>query len=229
MRAVRDFPTPEKYQEFVKQYFRCIAGVDRSVGDRSRRRSRTRSGADNTVLIYTSDNGFFLGERGLNHKWLMYEESIRVPLIVHDPRVRKAHAARARRNGAEHRHRPDDSGFRGRRDAEGDGRHEPRSRSLGSEKLEWRSHFFYDHHFFVSTNPNNHIPRTEGVRTERWKYITYTDHPEFVELFDLKNDPFEEKNLAGDEKHKEQLAEMKALYEKEVKRLPPAHPGREKK
>jgi arylsulfatase A-like enzyme len=89
----------------------------------------------------------------------------------------------------------------------------------------WRTHFFYEHHYFHSKNADNHIPRTEGVRTDRWKYITYTDHPEYVELFDLKNDPLEEKNLATDAKHKDQLAEMKALYEKDVKRLPPAIPG----
>ena len=46
---------------------------------------------------------------------------------------------------------------------------------VAGKKPEWRSHFFYDHHYFASTNPNNHIPRTEGVRTERWKYVTYTD------------------------------------------------------
>jgi arylsulfatase A-like enzyme len=224
VRAIRDFPTPEKYQEFVKQYFRCIAGVDRSVGIITKALADKKR-ADSTVLIYTSDNGFFLGERGFNHKWLMYEESIRVPIIIHDPRVRKALRGTTRDQMVLNIDiAPTILNFAGVAvPKEMDGMSlDP---LLGSEKVKWRAHFFYDHHYFVSTNPNNHIPRTEGVRTERWKYITYTDHPEFVELFDLKNDPFEEKNLAGDPKHKEQLAEMKALYEREVKRLPPAIPG----
>ena len=96
---------------------------------------------------------------------------------------------------------------------------------VAGTRPQWRTHFFYEHHYFHSRDPKNTIPRTEGVRTERWAYITYTDHPEYVELFDLKNDPLEEYNLAGDEKHKEALAEMRALYAKEVKRLPPAIPG----
>ena len=88
VRAVRDFPTPTQYQEFVKQYLRCIAGVDRSVGAITKKLADNKRDA-NAVLIYTSDNGFFLGERGWNHKWLMYEESIRVPLIISDPRLPK--------------------------------------------------------------------------------------------------------------------------------------------
>ena len=87
-RAVRDFPTPEKYQEYVKNYLRCIASVDRSVGEILKALA-DKQVADDTLTVFSSDNGYFLGERGLIHKWLMYEESIRVPLIVHYPRLAK--------------------------------------------------------------------------------------------------------------------------------------------
>src|SRR5262249_50646765 len=82
----RDCPTPEKYQEFVKQYLRCVVGVDRSVGaivaDLDKRQL-----TDNTLILYTSDHGMFLGEHGLVGKWLMHEESIRVPFIVRYPKL----------------------------------------------------------------------------------------------------------------------------------------------
>jgi arylsulfatase A-like enzyme len=224
VRAVRDFPTPDKYQEFVKQYLRCIAGVDRSVGTILKTLADKKRDS-NTVLIYTSDNGFFLGERGWNHKWLMYEESIRVPLIICDPRLPKENRGVKRDEMVLNIDLAptilDYAGVAIPKEMDG----MSLKPLVAGEKPKWRTHFFYEHHFFNTYDPKNTIPRTEGVRTERWKYITYTDHPEYVELFDLKTDPLEEHNLAGDAKHKERLAEMKALYEKEVKRLPPAIPG----
>lgn len=224
VRAVRDFPTKEKYQEFVKEYFRCIAGVDRSVGIITKMLADKKR-ADNTVLIYTSDNGFFLGERGWNHKWLMHEESIRVPLIMSDPRQPKPlRGAKCDKLAQNIDIAPTILTFAGIAiPKEMDGT--SLKPLVEGKKPEWRTHFFYEHHYFHSKNPDNTIPRTEGVRTEQWKYITYTDHPEFVEFYDVKNDPLEEYNLASDAKYKEQLTEVKALYEKDVKRLPPAIPG----
>ena len=80
------FATPTAYQEAVKGYYRLITGIDRVVG-RIRSELAARGLADNTVIVYMSDNGYFLGERGLADKWYMYEESIRVPLIIYDPRL----------------------------------------------------------------------------------------------------------------------------------------------
>jgi arylsulfatase A-like enzyme len=224
VRAVRDFPTPEKYQEFVKQYLRCIAGVDRSVGTITKTLAAQKRDA-NTVLLYTSDNGFFLGERGWNHKWLMHEESIRVPLIICDPRLPKDKRGAKRDDLVLNIDLAptilDYAGVAIPKEMDGTSLR-PLVEGKGGE---WRKHFFYEHHYFHSRDPKNTIPRTEGVRTERWKYITYTDHPDYVELYDLKDDPLEERNLATDAQHKDALAEMKALYAKEVKRLPPAIPG----
>ena len=80
------FDTPEKYQEMVKGYYRMISGIDMVAG--RIRDELARLGLDgDTVIVYTSDNGYFLGERGYADKWLMYEPSIRVPLVVFDPRA----------------------------------------------------------------------------------------------------------------------------------------------
>jgi arylsulfatase A-like enzyme len=80
------FDTPQKYQEMVKGYYRMISGIDLVLG--RIRNELARLGLDgNTVIVFTSDNGYFLGERGYADKWLMYEPSIRVPLVVFDPRA----------------------------------------------------------------------------------------------------------------------------------------------
>ncbi|MGC9328068.1 MAG: sulfatase family protein, partial [Candidatus Hinthialibacter sp.] len=85
-RWTRRFSTPELYQHSVKNYYRLITGVDAIVG-KIRAQLESLNLADNTVIIYTSDQGFFLGEHGLAGKWLMHEESIRAPLIIYDPRL----------------------------------------------------------------------------------------------------------------------------------------------
>ncbi|TVP83004.1 MAG: hypothetical protein EA353_00045, partial [Puniceicoccaceae bacterium] len=78
--------TPEKYQTNMRAYFRMISGIDNAIG-RIIDTLRDEGLADNTVIIVTGDNGFYLGERGLSGKWSHFEESLRVPLIVYDPRL----------------------------------------------------------------------------------------------------------------------------------------------
>ena len=70
----------------VKGYYRLVHGVDIVLGRVLDELNRLKLD-DNTVIIYSSDNGFFLGERGMAGKWLLHEESIRVPLMIYDPRM----------------------------------------------------------------------------------------------------------------------------------------------
>ena len=186
------FSTPELYQTSVKNYYRLITGVDRAVGQAMA--ALERAGLDdNTVVIYTSDNGFYLAEHGLAGKWFMHEESIRVPFIVRDPRLPRARAGSRvsemtlnidlaptmlARGGAEI-----PASMQGRDVS-------PLLRGDGSG---WRRDWFYEHRF----RHNGWIPATEGVRTDRWKYTRYIDeNPAFEELFDLRQDPREKSNLA---------------------------------
>ncbi|MEZ5352596.1 MAG: sulfatase-like hydrolase/transferase [Bryobacteraceae bacterium] len=83
--AVR-FGTPELFQTSVRNYYRLISEVDTVVG-RIREQLRRIGAEDNTVIAFSGDNGFYLGEHGLAGKWLMHEESIRVPMILYDPRL----------------------------------------------------------------------------------------------------------------------------------------------
>ncbi|MSR56317.1 MAG: DUF4976 domain-containing protein [Planctomycetaceae bacterium] len=217
-RAIKAHPTPEAYQEFVKQYLRLVAGVDRSVGKIRDALDELRL-ADNTVITFSSDNGFFLGEHGLSHKWLMHEESIRIPLIVRDPRLP---AARRGQTNDELVLNIDVAptllDLAGARIPDSvDGR--SLVSLLSGEPVKWRTDFFYEHHFHNAGT----IPRTEGVRTRDWKYITYFDvNPAYEELYDLKHDPHEKRNLVNDPAQRERLDRLRRRYQEYVSQLGPA-------
>jgi arylsulfatase A-like enzyme len=207
------FDTPQKYQEMVKGYYRMISGIDMVLG--RIRDELARLGLDqSTVIVYTSDNGYFLGERGYADKWLMYDLSIRVPLVVYDPRAPGGSRGLVKRDlvlnidlGPTFM---DLAGVPIPSQAQG--------RSLrpllGRGALAWRSEIFCEE---LWDHPE--IPRSECVRTERWKYIQYPAHPEFVELFDLANDPDEKTNLAGDPGQARVLAELRERCGRTIQRL----------
>jgi len=207
------FDTPDKYQAMVKGYYRMISGVDMVLG--RVRDELARLGLDgNTVIVYTSDNGYFLGERGYADKWLMYEPSIRVPLVVYDPRAPRRSRGLVKRDlvlnvdlGPTFM---DLAGLPVPPQVQG--------RSLrpllGRRTPSWRTEIFCEE---LWDNPD--IPRSECVRTERWKYVQYPAHPEYVELFDLANDPDEKRNLAEDPGHARVLAELRERCSRTIKEL----------
>ena len=93
-RWFRRFDTPEKYQRMIKAMYRLITGVDIQIG-RILDELRKRGVEDNTIIIFTSDNGLITGEHGITGIWLMYEPSIRLPLIIYDPRRPEASRGKA--------------------------------------------------------------------------------------------------------------------------------------
>lgn len=204
--AIR-FWGPDRYQESVKGYYRLISGIDRVVG-RIMRKLAEKQLADNTILLYTADNGFYLGEYGLAGKWLPHEVSLRVPLIVYDPRARASLQGNRRTelvlNIDVAPTLLDLAGIEVPPIMQG--------RSLlpllQAEHLAWRQEFFYEHLF---RHPL--IPPTEAVRTERWKYIRYVESdPLYEELYDLRTDALEEHNLASNPSHADTLNEMRGKW-----------------
>ena len=86
----------------------------------------------------------------------------------------------------------------------------------GATPARWRTEWFYEHHF----GAGGWIPPTEGIRTERWKYTVYPEEqPAFEELYDLKNDPLEERNLAREAAHAAVLGQLRARRETWIQSL----------
>ena len=199
------FANPELYQKSVKDYYRLVAGVDDVLGRLVA--ALEKSGLlDNTVIVFTSDNGFYLGEHGLAGKWYMHEESIRLPLIVTDFRLpKKDQGRRVDEIVLSTDIAPTLLSLAGIDPPEA-----MQGRSLvpllhGEHPDDWRTDFLYEHRFV-----HRRIPMTEGVRTTRWKYTRYTSvEPVYEELFDLASDPREQRNLATDAEHQQQLRQMR--------------------
>lgn len=202
--AVR-FWGPQRYQESVKGYYRLISGVDASVKKIVETLKRQQL-LDNTIIIFTGDNGFFLGEHGLAGKWLPHEVSIRVPLFIYDPRRPPSRRSELVLNIDLAPTMLELAGLSPPKSMQG--------RSLvplmKNERLPWRNEFFYEHHY-----EHPRIPPTEAVRTAAFKYIRYLkSKPLYEELYDLANDPEEKENLADLVKFRLQLQEMRARWER---------------
>jgi arylsulfatase A-like enzyme len=196
------FSTPEKFQESVKSYYRLIYGVDVVIG-RIRELLRQLGFDDNTVLILIGDNGFFLGEYALAGKWFPYEESIRVPLVVFDPRAGKKLRGRILSQMALNVDiAPTILELAGVKTPE-----QMQGCSLvpllKGKKPKWRTEFFYEHPFEHKT-----IAKSVGLRTQDYMHIRYTDY-NYEELYDLKHDPAEKTNLAKNEKYGKTLESLR--------------------
>lgn len=199
-RWFRRFDSPEKYQSMMKGMYRLISGVDVQVG-RIVDELEVLGVSDNTIIVFTSDNGLITGEHGLTGIWLMYEPSIRLPLVIYDPRQPKERRGRVVPQLALNVDYAPTLLDMANVEIPGP----MQGRSLvplfnGEAVADWPSDFFYEHFYrpsHLKTNKNN-IPRSEGLRTKRWKYVHYFDEqPPFEQLFDLSNDPHEGTNLAA--------------------------------
>jgi arylsulfatase A-like enzyme len=205
------YDTPEKYQANLRAYFRMITGIDRAVA-RVLAALEAAGLADNTIVVYTADNGYYLGDRGFQGKWSHYEESLRVPLVIHDPRV----PAAARGRTVERMALNVDlaATFLDWAGVKAPAAYEGRSLAgfvAGRAPAEWRTHFFAEHLDLAPTLT------WEGVRGERYVYARYFDQsPAFEFLHDLKTDPDQLANLAGDPAHAAALAAMRALCDREM-------------
>jgi arylsulfatase A-like enzyme len=202
-----------EHNRLLGQYYRLIEGIDHCVGEI--RRELERSGLlENTVIVFTSDNGRLVGEHGFWGKWLIHEESIRVPLIICDPRLPAAMRGRVSTALALNIDlaptllelagvRVPDS-MQGRSLL-------PLLRDPGAP---WRDDFFYEHLYRNSPDPPARIEPCEGVRTRDWKYIVWVDQTGAAreELYDLRKDPLEMRNLAADPSARGRLGDLRRRH-----------------
>lgn len=195
------YDTPEKHQKMVKGYYRMISTVD-SVLSRIRISLEEEDIADNTVIIFMGDNGYFLGERGYAGKWLLHEHSIRVPLMIFDPRQpeenrKKIHSQMVTNldvsatilslAGVEI---PESYPGRSLTEFYGD-----------DAPGDWRSGVFLEHRL----ENNEKLLKTEGYRDDEFKFIRYDDS-DLIELYHHESDFNEVNNLASDERYADKVA-----------------------
>jgi len=202
------FDTPEKYQEMMKNYFRLASEVDTTAG-RVLAELKKQGVLDNTLVIFTCDNGYFHAEHGLADKWYPHQESIRVPLIVRDPRM-----AAAKRGGTN-----DDftlnvdlaptilaaTGIKAPPTMQG---RDIAPLYLEAQKPNWRTEFFYEHAIIGNVKK---IPASEALVRKDWKYFYWPDF-KLEQLFHIAADPLEEHDLAQDPAQAMRLAEMRTRF-----------------
>jgi arylsulfatase A-like enzyme len=181
---------------------------------------------DDTVVVYASDNGFYLGEHTLADKRSGYDESMRIPLIVRYPKSGLRGATR------------DDlvlnidlaptfldlAGLPVPKDMHGQSWKPLLAKDAPREPF--RTSFFYE--YFREDGPKKttapavggyNTPTMTGVRTATHKLLKYRGRPESTELFDLAADPFETKNVFADEKHADVRAKLENEYDRLAKDL----------
>jgi len=202
-----------KYQRYIKDYLRCIASVDDNVG-RVLDYLDASGLAKNTVVVYTSDQGFYLGDHGWFDKRFMYEESLRMPLLVRYPREIKPGSV------------SDDivlnldfaatfldyAGVPVPEDIQGESM---RAVLRNKTPRNWRKSMYYHYYEYPAVHS---VKRHYGVRTQRYKLIHFYHDIDEWELYDMKKDPREMKNVYSDPAYAdivtELTAELKQLRQK---------------
>ena len=205
-----------RYQRFIKDYLRCIASIDDNVG-RLLDYLDEKGLTDNTIVIYTSDQGFFLGDHGWFDKRFMYEESLRMPFIIRYPKEIKPGTV----NGniiLNVDFAPTFLDYAGI-----DVPEEMQGKSFrpllkGEPPEGWQTSMYYRYWMHLA---HHYVYAHYGIRTMRYKLIYYyaqalgqpgaIDEPKEPEweLFDLEKDPYEMKNVYNDPQYADVVRKLK--------------------
>jgi len=192
-----------KYQHYLKDYLRCIKALDENVGRLMA--YLNESGLDkNTIVIYSSDQGFYNGEHGWYDKRWMYEESLRNPFIIKWSGVTKA-GSRIKKMIQNIDYTPtllECAGIEIPEDVQGDSFKEILE---GKSAKDWRKGILYTYYGRGAHRVASHY----GIRTDRYKLIHFQDKNEW-ELFDLKKDPSEMQNLYTNPEFIPKIKELKS-------------------
>ena len=203
-----------KYQRYMRDYLKCISSVDDNVGrvlDYLEQTGRL----DNTIIIYTSDQGFYLGEHGWFDKRFMYEESLKTPFVIRYPKaIASAVFTDAMIQNLDFAPTLLDlAGLPVPADMQGESFKEV----LTGNKQTAKEALYY--HYYEYPMPHA-VKKHYGIRTERYKLIHFYNDIDEWELFDLQNDPNELHNLINDPAQaeniitlKQQLAELQVKYQ----------------
>jgi len=201
------------YQRYLEDYLRCIASVDDNIG-RVLDYLEENGLTENTLVVYTSDQGFYLGEHGWFDKRFMYEESFRTPLVMKLPaKIKKGNIDKLVQNIDYAPTLLELAGVDIPEDMQGE--------SLlpllkGEKNVDWRKSIYY--HYYEYPGPHA-VKRHYGIRTERYKLIHFYNDINQWELYDLQNDPGENNDLYGTKRYEkitktlfDQMTDLQELY-----------------
>ncbi len=199
--------TEEKYQINMRAYYRMISGYDQ-VMERVIAALEDRGFSNNTIIIYSADNGYYMGNRGFAGKWSHYEESLRVPMIVFDPRNPRNEKSTEKialnidipATILNYAGLSIPTSYQGQSLI-------PIIESTDSES--WRDWFFCEHRM-----DNASIPKFVGIRSERYVYANYYEqNPPYEFFHDLKEDPDQLDNFMNQSQYAEMISEFRTKTE----------------
>ncbi len=193
-------------------YFRCIAGADENVGRLLAELDKLGL-AENTMVIYTSDNGYYLGDHGLGDKRSAYEESLRIPLLLRYPKlgVKGVVVDEPVLNIDLAPTLIQYAGLRAPAEMQGQSWRPLLERRGPGPLPGWRTSFFYEYFF----ERGFAVPTLFAVRTPTAKLIKYKEHADWTEVFDLVADPYEMKNLNREPAAAKLRAALAAEYDRQ--------------
>ena len=202
----RRFTSPQHYQESMTNYFRLITEIDAVVGQVIEE-LKAQGVYENTLIIFAGDNGYFHADRGLADKWYPYEESIRVPLLIHDPRLPRSSRGIQREQMVLNIDIAPTI-------VQAVGLPVPKTMQgvdlaplyLGDSMPPWREEFFYSH---PTISYKERIPTSQAVVREDMKYVYWPEWSQ-EQLFDLRSDPTEKHNQAENSDYAAQLEFFRA-------------------
>ena len=206
--------TSWKYQQYMRDYLATVLAVDENIGRLMKYLEDIRE-LDNTIIIYTSDQGFYLGEHGWFDKRFMYEESQRTPFVVRYPKAIKPHTV-TKALSMNIDIAPTLLDFADLKiPAEIQGRSlKPILELDGKTPLNWREAVYYHYYEYPGWHS---VKRHYGIRTERYKLIHFYNDINEWELYDLKDGATEKRNVYNDPRYKSVREYMIRLLEKTSK------------
>jgi arylsulfatase len=203
------FDTPEKYQKYMKAYYRMLTEEDLAIGDIITELKR-EGVYDNTLIIFMGDNGYFHGEHGLADKWYPYQEGLKVPLIIRDPR-----AASDEWNTTNDEFvlnidvAPSIVAAVGEKIPKVMQGSDFSILYLDSKPAKWRTEFYYEHPVVLD---QKRIPASEALVTHHDKYIYWPNY-KYEEYFDLQKDPYEEHNSISQKEYASEITVLKQHFD----------------
>ncbi|MEC8536344.1 MAG: sulfatase, partial [Bacteroidota bacterium] len=204
-KALPEQQWPINYEKNM-QLLRCIAAIDESLGE-VLKTLESIGELDNTVVIYSSDNGYFMGEHTFNDKRLAYENSMRVPMLIRYPKLIKPKTT-VKQQCLNIDMAPtilDMAGLDVPAYMQGASMQDL---LIGTSANDWRTSFLFE--YYLDTYWPYAGPNQIAVRTKRYKLVDAFLKNDIDELYDLKNDPGEMKNLINSMDHKDVEAELRA-------------------